>query len=101
MLEFHLPDLTFPAITYGRNETHWDLRWLLYKGGAGSNARVVDRMIDAGELGRPLVERIELVKRIHETLANYLGRGGRRPTVKTRFTTLRVFFHWVLIHFQT
>lgn len=51
-------------------------------------------MIDAGELGQPLVERIDLVRQMHEVIANFLGRGGRRATVLTRIERLRTFFQW-------
>jgi hypothetical protein len=32
--DFRIPDLTFPSLTYGTRETPWDLKVLLYKGGA-------------------------------------------------------------------
>lgn len=89
-----LPDLTFPDMTYGKHETSWDLRRLLYQGGAGTNVRIVGKKIDAGELGRPLVERIELVRQIHEVLVNYLAKGGRRSTVETAIDRHKAFFRW-------
>ena len=95
MLDLHLPDLTFPDVTYGARATPWDLRCLLYKGGAGANARKVGAMIDAGELGQPLVERIELVRQFHEVIANCLGRGCRRTTAESQIICLRNFFQWV------
>ena len=95
MREVHLPDLTFPDLTYGKDETPWDLRRLLYKGGAGTNARVVGEKIDAGELGRPLVERIELVRQMHQAIANFLGRSGRRATARGYIERLKKFFTWV------
>lgn len=94
MLDLHLPDLTFPDVAYGKFETPWDLRCLLFKGGAGTNVRKVSAMIDAGKLGRPMVERIELVKKIHEVIANFLGRGGRRATLEGQIILLRKFFQW-------
>jgi hypothetical protein len=89
-----LPDLTFPGLTYGKDETPWDLRRFLYKGGTGTNLRLVGKKIDTGELGRPLVERIELVRHIHEVLANSLGRGGRRHSTKSAIQKLMSFFGW-------
>ena len=94
MLDLHLPDLTFPDVTFGAREMAWDLRCLLYRGGAGSNARKVGAMIDAGELGQPLIERIELVRRMHEVIAACLGRGGRRSTAATIIEKLRLFVRW-------
>lgn len=94
VLDLDLPDLTFPDVTFGAKETPWDLRCLIYRGGAGANARDVGAMIDAGELGQSLVERIHLVRQMHETVANYLGRGGRRATAEGRVNALRHFFRW-------
>lgn len=94
MLDVQLPDLTFPDVTFGEEETPWDLRRWIYKGGAGANARTVTAMIDEGKLGRPLVERVELVLQTHEVLSNYLGRGGRRSSVASKLSNLAHFFRW-------
>lgn len=88
-----LPDLTFD-LEYSRQQVPWDLRRLLYAGGAGANSHVVYQKIATGELGEPLKERIELVKKMHEVLANALGRGIARGTVKTLIDLLRIFFTW-------
>lgn len=90
-----LPNLTFPDLSFGRYETPWDLRSLLYRGGAGTNTKKVGLMIDAGELGRPLVERIELVGLIHEVIANSLGRGARKATACGQIVRIRGFVRWV------
>lgn len=89
-----LPDLIFPDLTYGKQETPWDLRRFLYKGGAGTNLRIVGEKMDAGELGRALVERVELVRQMHDVLANALGRGVRRTTLKSNIQCLVIFFTW-------
>ena len=94
MLDVHLPDLTFPNLTYGKSEVPWDLRRWLYKGGARVNSKAVAAMIDSGKLGRPLVERIELVRQIHEVMVNDLERGGRRATVQGQIDQLSLFFRW-------
>lgn len=94
MFDLRLPDLTFPGVVYGPQETPWDLRCLLYRGGAAANARNVGAMIDAGELGQPLVERIDLVQQMHEVIANYLGRGGRRSSALSFVEKLRLFTRW-------
>lgn len=94
MLDVNLPDLTFPDLTYGKEEMPWDLRRFLYKGGAGTNLRIVNDRIEAGKLGSPLVERIELVRRMHVVIANYLGRGGRRKTAETHISRLKLFIVW-------
>lgn len=94
MLDLRLPDLTFPDVTLGTKETLWDLCCLLYKGGARANVGKVGAMIDAGKLGLPLVERVDLVRQMHEAIANHLGRGGRRSTAKSRILALRFFYGW-------
>ncbi len=80
MLDFQPPDLTFPMLAYGKDETPLDLRPLLYKGGAGTNAKLVSVRIDAGELGIPLENRIEVVQQMHEVFSDFLGRGGRHSS---------------------
>lgn len=94
MLDVHLPDLTFRGVSFGANETPWDLRRLIYRGGAKAHTKKVASMIDAGNLGRPMIERIELVCLIREVLLNYLESGGQRATVEDSIGMLRFFFEW-------
>ena len=70
MRDVAIPDLTFPMVEYGQYETRWDLRALLYRGAANANVRTVFNRMAAGDFGRPLVERLELVKRIHAAMAD-------------------------------
>ncbi len=90
----HLPDLTFPNLRFGPHEFPWDLRPWLYKGGAQAHRRDVATMINSGNLGHALVERVELVRRIHEVFQDYLEGGGRRSTVEGRIDRLAQFFRW-------
>lgn len=94
MLDVHLPDLTFPGVNFGARETPWDLRPLLYRGGAQAPVKVVASMIESGKLGRPMIERIELVRLIRENQLNFLESGGRRETVRSCIDSLRLFFRW-------
>lgn len=94
MRDVAIPDLTFPMMEYGRRETRWDLRVLLYRGAGKTNLRVVFNQIAAGEFGRPLVERLELVKRIHAAMTARLVGGGSRETAFGHLRTLREFFRW-------
>lgn len=89
-----LPDLTFPGVSFGVNEKHWDLRPWLYRGGAKAKTKDVFSMIEAGKLGLPIAERMELVRRIRETLLNYLQCGGQRSTVHHYMWKVRLFFQW-------
>lgn len=94
MAEPTIPDLTFPRNTYGKFETPWDLRPLIYRGGAGTNIREVADRIAQGHLGAPMEERIPLVIRLHEHLEGNLAGGISRLTIKSRIATLRNFYTW-------
>ena len=94
MRDVVIPDLSFPNVKLGNNASPWDLRRLLYKGGAGVFANKVDSMISAGKLGPLLVERVELVERIHEEIHAALISGGSKQTAVTLLDVIRTFFKW-------
>lgn len=94
MLDLHIPDLTFPMVSYGALEARRDLRVLLYKGGAKASPRTVFNQIAAGELGQPIVERIELVRRLHEAMTARLVGGGSEESAFGSLRRLRHFFGW-------
>ena len=87
-------DLTFPMLEYGATETPWDLRPLLFRGGAAARVKYVSRQIAEGELGGPLAERIELVTRLHEHMVDDLAGGGSRFSAQNKISALRRFFAW-------
>ena len=95
MLDVSIPDLIFPMVKYGRNETPWDLRVMLYKGGANKNTKTALNQIADGKLGRLLRERIELAKRIHEEMTARLVGGGAKASAFSTFRRLRAFVAWV------
>jgi len=95
MRDLVIPDLTFPMVKYGTLETPWDLRVLLYKGGARGHPKTVFNQISASELGHPLIERMELVKRIHEAMTARLVGGGSKETAFATRDHLRRFITWV------
>jgi hypothetical protein len=94
MRDLAIPDLTFPMVKYGLQETPWDLCVLLYVGGAKGNCRTVFKQIAAGELVGVLTERIELVKKIHEEMTARLVGGGAQASTKGTLKKLRKFFAW-------
>lgn len=94
MLDVAIPDLTFPMVEYGRSTTPWDLRVFIYKGASAVDYRTVFNRLAVGEFGRPLVERIELVKRIHEEMTAQLVGGGARRSAYEAFRKLRHFCAW-------
>jgi hypothetical protein len=89
-----MPDLTFPSLEQGENETPLDLKRLLYRGGASIPVRQAEAAILGGALGEPLPERIELVKRAHEAISDKLALGGSGATAKTQIKNLTRFFGW-------
>lgn len=90
----NLPDLTFPAVHYGRFETPLDLRPLLYQGGASAKANLVSTQIAQGVLGAPLIQRLPLVEKLHEHIKGNLAAGGSRGSAQITIRRLREFFAW-------
>ncbi|EIM17030.1 hypothetical protein PchlO6_6035 [Pseudomonas chlororaphis O6] len=87
-------DLSFPMLTYGKTETPWDLKPLLYLGGAALNKKSAAIKIAQNEIGDLLIDRIELVQRLHSNLVDDLARGGSRFSVENKVQCLRRFFAW-------
>lgn len=81
-------------LEYGATETPWDLRPLLFRGGAASKVKHVARQIAQGELGSLLPERIELVARLYEHMTDDLAGGGSRFSAQNKISALRRFFAW-------
>ena len=94
MAEPTIPDLTFPGNQYGSIERPWDLRPLLYRGGAGTPISKVADRIAQGDLGTPIKDRIPLAQQLHEHLAGKLAGGGGRATIKLSIAYLRNFYTW-------
>lgn len=92
MSDTRIPNLTFPDVKLGKRTIPLDLLPLLYIGGAGARAEKVADMIAAGELGKPLVERIELVKKIHEEIDSSLKKGGATSSAIVGIRCLRRLF---------
>lgn len=84
-----LPELTFPEVEFGENETPWNLNILLYKGGAAARANEVQQLILGGKLGPPLFERMDLVTCLHLEIRSALAGGGARATADVRILELR------------
>ena len=89
-----IPDLTFKSVQFGKQETPWDLRPLLYRGASGARAELVARQIWTGEHGLPILDRLPLVEKIHEYIDARLVGGGSRGTAQTTIRRLRDFFAW-------
>ncbi|HCF9437850.1 site-specific integrase [Pseudomonas aeruginosa] len=90
-----IPDLIFPTVSFGPHEAEWDLRPLLYTGGAALQLRIASQRIASGELGRPNLRRLPIVERLHAVIEDRLIAGGSRATAKGSFDLLRRFVSWI------
>jgi hypothetical protein len=90
--ESSLPDLGFPDIEFGEQETPWNLNILLYIGGSDSRTDVVQPLIARGSLGPAQIDRLDLVVELHAAIASGLKSGGSRETATMQFRILRLFF---------
>lgn len=89
-----LPDLTFPGVEHGNNETTWDLSFLLYRGGSAAYTKHVARMMADGVLGAPDLSRLGLVTRIHDVINGKLVGGGSAYTAQNTIRWMRRLFAW-------
>jgi len=89
-----LPDLTFPMVKLGRRETPWDLKPLLYQGGAAVLVNKVSATIDTGGLGSPRLERVQLVKAIHDAITGKIESGASTNSIAGLIESIRPFFSW-------
>lgn len=89
----HIP-LTFDSIKYGSRETPWDMRILLWKGGASARREKVNGLIESNQLGKPCTERIPLVEAIHLELNGRAISGRSRHALQSTIQSIRIFFAW-------
>lgn len=93
-----LPDLT---IQYGKAEKisfMWNLRRFLYVGGASLDARWGMKKIESGEVGKPLLERLELVEAIAEQFETDLVSGGSKRSIQSSLSTIKHFYQFADNH---
>jgi hypothetical protein len=86
--------LTFPSLKYSEQDTPYDLRVFLYRGGAAAKRRSVASLINEGKLGAPLLERVPIVSAIHQEMESSLVGGGSRLTLVNTYRTLNRFIAW-------
>ncbi|ASU39421.1 hypothetical protein hmeg3_14725 [Herbaspirillum sp. meg3] len=89
-----IPDLDFPMVEYGKLEEPWTLLPLLYSGGSAASVKNVSSAIEKGSLGPCLLERLNLIERVHQEMTDDLIAGGSRYSAKARIRVLRVVFTW-------
>lgn len=87
-------DLSFPMLEYSKYSTPWDLKCLLYKGGAAIRTDLFADSLNRGELGSIRTERAALVSNLHAALTDNLVSGTSRFTVENKILVLRQFVAW-------
>ena len=98
MTKQSIPDLSFPGVAFGDQETPWDLLPFLYLNGASTHITKAASLIECGELGQPLWHRIPVVARIHEYIDGCLAGGNSRNTADTTIRRVREMFSWADLH---
>lgn len=89
-----IPELTFSDIQRANRRTNWDLKFLLYKGGAKAHTSHVNKMIASGQLGNPIRNRLSLVINIHQFIHRFLVEGGSAFTADNHIRFIRYMFVW-------
>ncbi len=95
MLSNSVPDLTFPTVDFGSKEQPWDFAIFLYKGGSLLRVNQFHLNLKEQKLGNPLLERLTLIKKIHDEVNGDLVSGKSKETIKTLYYKLKDFFSWL------
>jgi hypothetical protein len=94
MNDGRVPALTFGSVRYGELQTRHDLRRFLYRGGAALDLKQADAALKQRKLGRPLKERLPLLRAFHREMEAALVAGGSVSSMLTRYQSLGVLFAW-------
>lgn len=96
MLDLLIPDLTLSRIPVGSHGAVWDLCVLLYRNAASMDRRKVSVMLERGEFGQPLAERLPLLIIFHNTIQDRLTEGGEGAVLTSikQLGDLFRFFAW-------
>lgn len=97
MPELTIPDLTFPDLSINKKggESPIDLRMFLYNGGAAVRKNRLVNAIEDGSLGKPIIERLPLVEKLHQNFLARIAKGGSKRTLISIVEKLRVFYAYV------
>jgi hypothetical protein len=94
LIQFDAISLKFNSVKFGSHETPWDLRILLWRGGAGARSDKAIKLIENGDMGNLLPERLSLVRAIHSELNGRAVSGRSKHSLATTLKTVREFFTW-------
>ncbi|KAK44903.1 hypothetical protein BG58_22275 [Caballeronia jiangsuensis] len=82
----------FEGLEFGEQETPWNLNVLLYRGGAGTNIRVGQALIESGALGGPLDDRLPLVQALHQEFSARITSGISKASIAGEIGSVRSMF---------
>lgn len=88
-------DLTIKGLRMGTHETIWDLKVLLYKNASSVRRDKVIAIIDNGEFGDVLQERVSLITKLHNFLTGQIVSGASHITIKTYLRHFWSFVSWL------
>lgn len=87
-------DLTIKGLKMGTHETIWDLKVLLYKNASSVRRDKAMALIDNGEFGDVLQERVSLITKLHNFLVSQIVLGASHITIKSYLRSFWGFIKW-------
>lgn len=94
MPDRRVPALTFTSVRYTQGQGRHDLRVFLYRGAADLDVVQANAALRQAKLGRPLMERLPLLRALHAELDAALVAGGSVASMIGRYRELRRFYSW-------
>lgn len=88
-------DLTIKGLRMGTHETIWDLKVLLYKNASSVRRDKAIALIDNGEFGDVLQERVSLITKLHDFLVSQIVLGASHMTIKSYLRNFWSFVSWM------
>ncbi|WP_238814018.1 site-specific integrase [Herbaspirillum rubrisubalbicans] len=82
-------------VKFSGKDVPWDFNIFMYRGGAAEHARRVQAAIKDGKLGKPMMERLELVTVLHEHICELTAAGKPRSGTLSIISVIRAFFKFV------
>lgn len=90
-----IPALEFTRLPKSKASAPWDLGIYVYQGAAQANRMKAPAMIRMGELGKPKMERLPVLVKLHEVIEAELERGVSPNTVRGNLKGLAAFVSWI------
>lgn len=87
-------EFTFPQLRYGPKQIPHDLRILLYLNGSVQPRAKAQKSCKKDELGPPILDRLPLVRKLHDAVSACIAKGVSRASVDGQISSLRYMFQW-------